>query len=106
MTSKQIKISDLPTFRFPNGSLSLNRFNFHQVHDYTQCKHGIDYVFELADDNKHGYMTTQSKGVKPGDCVIILQCEHPVHFKVKTVDYYSSPSNMWTAELVKIDSQP
>jgi hypothetical protein len=69
-------------------------------HDFTQRKPGIDYSFELINQNKGGYLTGQNRNIKPGD-LIILRVNHSFKkYEVEEIDYYSSPNDMWIARLV------
>ncbi|MEC4882649.1 MAG: hypothetical protein SAL70_15120 [Scytonema sp. PMC 1070.18] len=74
-----------------------------KIHDYTQCVCGDDYVFEYAIDNlSKGYMTSQRKGVKRGDIILLKNGFNSDVYQVEDIDYYSEPLDMWIALLQQL----
>ena len=82
----------------------LNKLRLHKnkTHDFTECVCGTDYVFEVAEEVTTAYMTAQSKGVKPGDYIVLLIGSESKRYQVEQVDYYSNPPNMWMALIKKV----
>jgi hypothetical protein len=75
-----------------------------QTYDYTQCVYGRDYVFEPVEgDFSKGYMTSQRKGVKRGDLIILQNGSSSYVYQVEDIDYYLDPPDMWMALLVTSD---
>jgi hypothetical protein len=71
-------------------------------HDFTQRESGIDYSFHPKNQNKRGYLTAQNRNIKQGD-LIVLEVNHSFKkYEVEEIDYYSSPSDMWTASLIDL----
>ena len=78
-------------------------FRRQRQHDYSVYKCNVDYVFDAIDPLcSRGYMTGQGRGVKRGDFIILKQCDILVEYRVESIDYYSSPSEMWIALLSKV----
>jgi MioC protein len=73
-----------------------------KTHDYTCYQNGSDYMFEAIEHGAQGYMTGQGKGVNPGEFIILNLEGSPHRYEVKAIDYYSSPSDMWVALLVRV----
>ena len=73
-----------------------------KTYDYSQYVCGRDYVFELVDDLKKGYMTGQGKGIKRGDYIILKNGFNSCRYQVEEIDYYSEPPDMWMALLNKV----
>jgi len=69
------------------------------VHDYRHQQRS-DYAFELIDQGSKGHMTGQGGRIKQGDRILLRQDGQTVSYQVKSVEYYSSPSDLWTALLV------
>jgi len=81
-----------------------HRPNFVKTHDYTKLVHGVDYVFEtVCDDPQKGYMTAQKRGVKCGDRILLLKENKIEQYRIQELNYYSSPSDVWIALLVKLE---
>ena len=75
-----------------------------KVHDYTRSIYGVDYFFEVVNqDRQKGYMTAQKKGVEVGDRIVLIEKGIVVKYRVQELNYYASPSDMWIALLVKVD---
>lgn len=70
-----------------------------KTHDYTSQVSGQDYVFESIEDDTKGYMTAQGKGIAVGDFITLQDGTETYHYQVEQIDYYSNPSDMWTAVL-------
>jgi len=73
-----------------------------KIHDYTPYVAGTDYVFESSNDGLNSYMTSQGKGIKTGDYIILKKDSQIYKYQVKDIDYYSNPSDMWIASLQKV----
>ncbi|MCA1991481.1 MAG: hypothetical protein LDL41_05465 [Coleofasciculus sp. S288] len=67
------------------------------TYDYTQYASGQDYLFEPIDGGRSGYITAQMKGIKRGDYLILPNGSRSSRYQVEEIDYYSNPSDMWTA---------
>jgi hypothetical protein len=90
----------------------LSRLNFllnrskprkNRTYDYTDYVCGRDYVFEpIADKPDSYYMTSQSKGIKPGDRIILQNASTAGFYEVEEIEYYSEPSDMWMALVKKV----
>jgi hypothetical protein len=72
-----------------------------KTHNYVHQQQNRDYVFEQTAE-KAGYMTGQGKGIQQGDYIIFEQKNRVVLYRVQTISYYASPSDMWIALLAKI----
>lgn len=80
------------------------KFMIRKDHDFTQQEPGYDYILEVADeDSEHKgfYMTGQKMGIKPDDNIILQNGSDTVRYRVKSIDYYIEPPDMWLAFLVK-----
>ncbi len=86
------------------SNLILNKLkrNKNKTHDFTKCAHGSDYVFEVAEEVTAAYMTAQSKGVNPGDYIILQFGSESWRYQVEQIDYYSNPPDMWMALIKKV----
>lgn len=71
-----------------------------KIHDYTHQLQDLDYALEPAAEPNHSYMTGQGKGVKVGDRILLHHDGAIYTYRVKTIDYYASPSDMWAALLL------
>lgn len=71
------------------------------VHDYRHQQRS-DYAFELIDQGSKGHMTGQGGRIKQGDRILLCQDGQTVSYQVQAVEYYSSPSDLWTALLVNV----
>jgi hypothetical protein len=77
-----------------------------KTHDYTHYECGVDYMFEPVDQGASAYMTGLGKGVSQGDHIMLQNEQNTQRYKIETVDYYSSPSDMWIALLSKVSHHP
>jgi hypothetical protein len=76
-----------------------------KIHDYSHLVFGVDYVFEQTPGSaSQGSMTAQRKGVQTGDHIILMQNGMLLEYCIQELDYYSSPSDMWIAILMKVDT--
>ena len=66
-------------------------------HNYTQYDAGADYIFEPAKAEGLGYLTSQGRNIKCGDCIVLGDNANPHHYQVESIDYYANPSDMWIA---------
>jgi hypothetical protein len=83
--------------------LKLSKPRKNKTYDYTDYVCGRDYVIEsVADKPDSCYMTSQSKGIKPGDRIILQNGSTFGLYEVEEIEYYSEPSDMWMALLVKV----
>lgn len=69
-----------------------------KTHDYTNCKIGLDYAIDVIDDAQI-QMTAQRRNVKVGDYILLKNDLLSASYKVTAIEYYSSPTDMWTAQL-------
>lgn len=76
-----------------------------RVHNYTSYKYGKDYAFDEIQDGSQAYMTAYGRGIKPGDYITIRREKVKIRYKVEQIDYYSSPSDLWIALLVRSPSE-
>lgn len=74
------------------------------MHNYTRCDAGVDYVFEFAQADGLGYLTSQGRNVKCGDCIVLGDQANPDQYRVEEIDYYANPSDMWIAALKPIEN--
>ena len=75
----------------------------HKIHDFTECVHGSDYIFEVApEDVTAAYMTARGTGVKLGDYIVLQIDSESKQYQVEQIDYYSNPSDMWMALIKKV----
>ncbi|BAZ11095.1 hypothetical protein NIES4071_29200 [Calothrix sp. NIES-4071] len=75
-----------------------------KTYDFTSFVAGEDYVFEPVDNYTKAYMTAQSKGVGVGDFITLQHGAEIYQYQVEQIDYYSNPSDMWTAVLKRAAS--
>ncbi|AKG24485.1 hypothetical protein [Calothrix sp. 336/3] len=75
-----------------------------KVYDCTEFVCGQDYVLETTDDGS--YITAQFRGVKAGDHIILNNGSGSQRYRVEEIDYYSEPSDMWTALLKVAEEIP
>ncbi|MCY7285730.1 MAG: hypothetical protein LH679_20310 [Cyanobacteria bacterium CAN_BIN43] len=69
-----------------------------KVYHYTQQADSIDYVFEVTTDGSQAHMTGYGKGIKRGDYLVLTYGR----YQVEEIDYYTTPSHLWTASLIKV----
>lgn len=65
---------------------------------------GTSYCIEMADHDPHdqvAYMTAYGSDVAPGDLIVLREGKATVTYWVKEIDYYSNPSDLWTALIVR-----
>jgi hypothetical protein len=74
-----------------------------KTHNYTNQVAGQDYIFEAAENHTKGYMTAQRKGVAVGDFITLQDGAEVCCYQVEQIDYYSNPSDMWTALLKRAE---
>ena len=58
-------------------------------------------VLEPIEEGIKNYATGQGSGIKCGD-YIILHGPDITRYRVEVIDYYSDPSDMWVALLIKV----
>ncbi|MCG8364875.1 MAG: hypothetical protein MJA27_16300 [Pseudanabaenales cyanobacterium] len=92
-------ISSLPMAGFIRNKPAKHR---KKRHNYTQCNTGADYIFEPAEAEGSGYLISQGRNVKCGDCIVLGDNANPHQYQVEAIDYYSNPSDMWIAALQPI----
>lgn len=73
-----------------------------KTYDYTQYDCDYDYVFEVAEKENYGYMTSQKPGIKKGDYLILSNGSNKIEYQVEEIEYYSNPSDMWIALLKQV----
>jgi hypothetical protein len=74
----------------------------HKTHDYSSLIWGKNYVFEPQNGGTQGHMTGMGKGIKPDDYIILQHGSKSYRYQVEEIDYYSDPSDMWTALLKQV----
>lgn len=75
-----------------------------KIHDFTRSVHGEQYAFDrVKDDSRSAYMTAQRKGVRRDDHILLLREGKSEEYRVQELTYYTSPSDMWIALLVKVE---
>jgi hypothetical protein len=74
-----------------------------RVFDYRYMVPGMDYVFDQLGNDDGGYMTSQRRGVKVGNHILLMQGGIARKYQIQELDYYSSPGDMWIALLKKLD---
>ena len=72
-----------------------------KVHDFSQ-KSPDAFAFERTGENQAS-MTGQGRNVIRGDYILLQLGQRPELYQVQHIDYYSSPSDMWTALLLEAD---
>jgi len=72
-----------------------------KVHDFSQQSPNA-FAFERIGENQ-AYMTGQGRNVMRGDYILLQFGQEPALYQVLNIDYYSSPSEMWTALLLESD---
>ncbi|MDX2230223.1 MAG: hypothetical protein NW220_11330 [Leptolyngbyaceae cyanobacterium bins.349] len=83
-------------------------FNYptHKIHDYSDAVYGVNYVFEqFSEQDNNGYMTAQRRGVAVGDYILLRRKNGVEKYRIQSLDYYSSPSDMWVAFLEKCNEE-
>ncbi len=74
----------------------------HKTHDLTASDWGYDYIYEPIAEGRGGYMTGHGRRIKRGDYLILTEGDRPCRYQVVEIDYYSKPSDIWTALLKKV----
>ena len=69
---------------------------------YDACDIGQAFVLESTLDSSFYYMTSLQSGVRSGDCVQIYYPDKIITYRIQEIEYYSEPSDMWIAILLKI----
>lgn len=78
----------------------LNLFKGNSVtHDYSAKNRywGHDYTFEPTNGGKTGRMMGWGNGIKKGDYLLLQNGAGTTRYKVKSIKYFSDPSDMWSA---------
>lgn len=70
------------------------------VHNYRH-RPPHEYEFEQLEDENQAYMTSQGRGLVRGDYIVLGQNQQVKVYQIQTIDYYTSPSDMWVALLTK-----
>ncbi len=99
MLSSKLGINFINTRTLLNFFVAKLKGKKQKTYDYTRQVSGQDYVFEPIDNHTKGYMTAQGKGVAVGDFISLQNGTEIYHYQVEQIDYYSNPSDMWTAVL-------
>lgn len=99
MLSSKLGINFINTWALLNFLIAKLKAKKQKIYDYTGQVSGQDYVFEPIDDDTKGYMTAQGKGVAVGDFISLQNGAEVSHYQVEHIEYYSNPSDMWTAVL-------
>ena len=73
----------------------------YNLHDYTHHQPS-EYALEfIAEDSKY-HMTGQGMGICQGDRILLCQDGQTTRYQVQAIEYYASPSDLWTALLIKV----
>ncbi|OKH40338.1 hypothetical protein NIES2101_35010 [Calothrix sp. HK-06] len=104
MLSSKLGINFINTWALLNFLIAKLKAKKQKTYDYTSQVSGQDYVFEAIDDDAKGYMTAQGKGVAVGDFISLQNGAEIYHYQVEQIEYYSNPSDMWTAVLKRATS--
>lgn len=99
MLSTNFGINFINTLAVLNFFVTKLKANKQKTYDYTNQVSGQDYMFESIDNHSKGYMTAQGKGIAVGDFINLQHGAEIYHYQVEQIDYYSNPSDMWTAVL-------
>jgi hypothetical protein len=75
-----------------------------KVHDFSQ-QPSSSFAFERTGENQAS-MTGQGRRVLRGDYILLQFGHKSALYQIQHVDYYSSPSDMWTALLLETDLPP
>ena len=70
-----------------------------KVHDFSQ-QSPDSFAFERLGENQAN-MTGQGRRVLRGDYILLQFAQKTEVYQVQNVDYYSNPSDMWTALLLE-----
>ncbi len=73
-----------------------------KVHDYTRHQQHSDYAFESTGESAQSYMTGQGSGICQGDRILLCQDRQTKTYRVRSIEYYASPSDLWTASLINV----
>ncbi len=76
-----------------------------RIHNYTSYTCGKDYAFDEIHDGAQAYMTAYGRGIKRGDYITVCRERVKIQYRVEQIDYYSNPSDLWIALLVKGSSE-
>lgn len=89
----------------PYVNLSTPTADGRRLYDYTQFEGGHDYAFEQIEGGDQAYMTSQGKGLRKGDYLLLKDREaQPIRYRIEEIDYYADPSDMWMASLRRVVS--
>lgn len=100
MTTEQTSTNHSIKF-FSNLSFFVEQLqNSSRVHDYTRHQQDSDYAFESSGESALSYMTGQGSGVCPGDRILLCQDGQTKTYRIRSIEYYASPSDLWTACLI------
>ncbi len=72
--------------------------------DYANPRDGTPYFIEMTDHDpsqESAYMTAYGRNVEPGDLIVLREGKATVNYWVKEIEYYSNPSDLWTALIVR-----
>jgi len=73
------------------------------VHDYSKphCYWGHDYeISTMSEDGRKLHILGFGSGLHVGDLFIISSgAGGQIHYEIKSIDYYSDPSDMWSANI-------
>jgi hypothetical protein len=73
-----------------------------RLHDYTNFVGGRDYVLDISNsglEHKEYYMTGYGRGIKQCDYILLKSACGVAKYKVKQVEYYHNPPDLWIALL-------
>lgn len=72
----------------------------HTTHDYTQRFPGHDYIFRPLEHGKLGQMQGWGRGISKGDYLLLENGRGSTRYQVRSINYYTDPTDMWSAEVV------
>lgn len=76
-----------------------------KIHDYSKLTSGQDYVLESAIETSGFYITAQGHNIKPKDYLLLSDGNTKMLYQIVAVEYYSEPSDMWTALILNVEAK-
>lgn len=73
-----------------------------RTHRYTQNTWEQNFALEPIEEGTKNYMTGQGRGIECGDHIVLQSGSDVTRYQVEAIDYYSDPSDMWVALLIKV----
>ena len=69
------------------------------THDYTIRVPGHDYTFEPLNGGLGGSMMGWGCGIRTGDYLILANGRKTTRYRVRKIDYFADPPDMWGADV-------